>query len=109
MSKLTFDEQAEIAGIQEAEKSFRIKMFAKALSIGGELIEKEKKQWVIDRINKCRSCEYFGKVTADGLLKETDGCLDCGCPMITKPFYKSHPLGATCQKGYWDEIDSKYK
>ena len=105
MSKITFDEMAEISG---SEKSFRNKVFANALKLGGELIPKEQLQWAKKRIEKCKSCPFVGKVNAEGLIKETDGCTICGCPLLTKPFYKSHPLGADCPKGFWNEIDAKY-
>lgn len=104
MGKISVTRRLEIA---KAENSLRNKVFTQTLSLGGKLIENEK--WVIERIEKCRACTHFGKVEVIGLLKKTDGCTICKCPMITKPFFLEHPLGADCPKSLWQEIDKKYK
>ena len=58
-------------------KAFLIKTLADIRRAGGEIIEDQ--DWICERMEKCKSCEYFGKVSPLGLFT-TEGCTLCGCP-----------------------------
>lgn len=47
----------------------------------GKLASEEIKN---NRLQKCATCDFKGKVAIKPSLPDVDGCLKCGCPLATK-------------------------
>lgn len=80
------------------------------LAVGGKFVSEDHYK---QRRSICEGCPRFGKVRLP--FVETMGCLECGCPVSTKPrVYKYfNPLRlrvvtVECPLGKWADIDNLF-